>query len=66
MNDAKCSQCDKKFECGVDELSCWCMDMERVQPIEGQTCLCPECLRNKIRYNDEYPFVIEEDDGYPD
>ena len=50
MNNTKCFKCDTPFECGVDELSCWCMDMERVQPIEGQDCLCKNCLTAKINY----------------
>jgi len=50
MNSTKCSKCGEKFECGVDELSCWCMDMERVQPAEGQECLCKNCLTSKINY----------------
>ena len=59
MNNTKCSKCDTPFECGVDELSCWCMDMERVQPIEGQDCLCKNCLTAKINY--EHHIKIHND-----
>jgi len=49
MNISKCSKCAATFECGIDEQSCWCMAMERVQPIEGETCLCKQCLETRIK-----------------
>jgi len=41
-----CSRCGAEFACNPDG-ACWCMD-ETVQmpmPVEGEDCLCPDCLR---------------------
>jgi len=49
MKISRCSRCDETFECGKDEPSCWCMAMDRVKPIEGETCLCMKCLEARIK-----------------
>lgn len=55
MNNTECSGCGALFECGVGEQSCWCMDTEPVEPVEGygmkiylHGCLCKDCLNAKI------------------
>ena len=48
MNNTECSGCGASFECGVGEQSCWCIDTEPVEPIEGYDCLCKDCLNAKI------------------
>ena len=66
MNNTECFKCGEKFECGVDEIECWCMETESIQSlrtllIEGQTCLCKKCLEVRIAQ-----YHAQEDDGYCD
>jgi Family of unknown function (DUF5522) len=44
-----CSQCAKKFSCGIDAQQCWCNQYPAVLIIaEGDTCLCNKCMHNAV------------------
>jgi predicted Fe-S protein YdhL (DUF1289 family) len=42
----RCSRCGAEFACGASDCStpCWCASYPAVDPVEGASCLCPECL----------------------
>jgi len=46
-NDTRCARCGRSFECGMESGTerCWCADLPPLDPIPGQACLCPACLR---------------------
>ena len=71
MRYKDCPQCDERFECGMNDTTCWCVgDIEKklflfekvkITPIEGHDCYCKKCLEARIMqlyYNRQY--------GYPE
>ena len=69
MKNKECSQCGAKFECGINDSTCWCVwDIEKKlslfvevkdTPIEGQDCYCKKCLEERIMqlyYNRQYGY----------
>lgn len=49
-----CQRCGKSFGCGTGGKNggCWCSDFPNVLPLglSGADCLCPDCLRDHLRY----------------
>jgi hypothetical protein len=44
-----CPNCKKEFHCGShDKEPCWCCSLPNIVPLEGDSCLCKECLQIKI------------------
>jgi len=51
-----CPRCGASFACGIaaGESRCWCFNLPNVIPlpsIDGEGCLCPDCLRAAIEDN---------------
>ncbi|HSC79449.1 MAG TPA: DUF1289 domain-containing protein [Chitinolyticbacter sp.] len=46
-----CSRCGVRFHCGSggDAGGCWCADLPPVMVSATQDCLCPDCLRVRIK-----------------
>ncbi len=45
----KCSNCKTEFHCGSnDKEPCWCCSLPNIVPLEGDSCLCKDCLQKKI------------------
>jgi hypothetical protein len=42
-----CARCGARFECGMQAgtTPCWCTALPPLDPVPGQGCLCPTCLR---------------------
>ena len=53
-NEKKCSKCKKTFVCNTQNshidsnTTCWCFDLPSVK-IDGNECLCLDCLKKKIK-----------------
>ena len=43
-----CRKCNESFTCGGDE-KCWCMDEPILVELNGEDCLCPDCLKAEIK-----------------
>ncbi|MGW8269063.1 MAG: cysteine-rich CWC family protein [Burkholderiales bacterium] len=43
----RCARCGQYFECGMlaGAERCWCAELPPLDPVPGETCLCPACLR---------------------
>lgn len=43
----RCPRCGRTFECGMQAgtTRCWCADLPPLDPVPGESCLCPACLR---------------------
>jgi len=43
----RCARCGQNFECGMlaGAERCWCTELPPLDPVPGETCLCPACLR---------------------
>ncbi|MFZ4621150.1 MAG: cysteine-rich CWC family protein [Bacteroidota bacterium] len=48
--ESLCPNCGKTFRCDIasGETICWCFAYPKLLKIEGNDCLCPDCLRNAI------------------
>jgi uncharacterized protein DUF5522 len=40
----RCWKCGSEFACGVSSSGCWCEGFAPLRPVEGEDCLCPDCL----------------------
>jgi ribosomal protein S18 acetylase RimI-like enzyme len=50
LTETICKECGTLFHCGSkDNAPCWCNSLPNIIPVEGTTCLCPNCLNKKIK-----------------
>ena len=53
-----CPQCGTAFTCDLSG-HCWCMDetMRLPMPLDGEDCLCPDCLRAAAKSEASPPVI---------